>query len=100
MFSCLGVMIFIGIRFWTPYRVERFETGFGYMQDMLAQRTQYCSYFHGLTVLCGVSCWLYVNKEAPTTSDELKFQWTFMGLMISNAIQLVSFIVANVLSYT
>ena len=31
MFSCLGVMIFIGIRFWTPYRVERFETGFGYM---------------------------------------------------------------------
>jgi hypothetical protein len=29
--SCIGVMIFIGIRYWTPYRVERFETGFGHM---------------------------------------------------------------------
>lgn len=97
MFSCLGVMIFIGVRYWTPYRIERVETGFELMKDMIAKRTQFCSFFNELTVLWGVTLWLYLTQEGFTSKYSSK--WLLLTLLIANSIQLVSFFVAHIINY-
>ena len=100
MFSCFGVMVFIGVRYWTPYRIERVETGFELMKDMIAKRTQFCSFFNGLTVLWGVTLWLYLTQEGFTFKHSSEWQrWLLLTLLLTNSIQLVSFFVAHIINY-
>jgi len=89
-FSLLGVCTFLGVRYCLPYRIDRFEAGYGYLEDAIARRNQFCAFIQGYTLLTGVTWWLFVHPESFV--DQKRHHYVFLTLGIINSIQLFTFL--------